>query len=91
MKKTVSEQRKQQYELLRAKLAVFWTSNKGLNPKIMVYCAIGRMYVKTVRLGFSMTCTFKAKLEYPSKTPGTEVVNDRTVQIPWYLCRSNLS
>lgn len=36
-KKTVSEQRKKQYELLSTKLADFWMSNKGLNPKIMVY------------------------------------------------------
>lgn len=69
----------------------FWTSNKGLNPKIMVYRDIGRRYVKIVGVGFSMTCTFKPKLEYPTKTLGTGVVNDRTVQIPWYLCRSNLS
>lgn len=41
--------------------------------------------------GFGMAYIFKQKLEYPSKTPGIEDVNDRTVQTPWYLCSSNLS
>jgi len=33
-----------------------------------------------------MTCTFRQKLEYPSKTLGIEVVNDRTVQKYLGIC-----